>query len=80
MAGYGNYFAIIAYSNFRLDLVGSELSDFSSTKNPARLIRLRFRSTVMYLEQTQSPAQRDLKWSVWHCRNTVACDVSGENR
>ena len=27
----------------------------------------------------QSPARRDLKWSVWHCRNTVAYDVSGDN-
>ena len=27
----------------------------------------------------QSPAQSDLKCSVWHCRNTVAYDVSGDN-
>jgi len=26
-------------------------------------------SEIYFLESIQPPAQRDLKWSVWHCRN-----------
>ena len=26
----------------------------------------------------KSLAQRDLQWSVWHCRDNVTCDVSGD--
>ena len=37
----------------------------------------------VFLESIQSPAQRYLKWfvhvSMWHCRDTVTCNVSGDS-